>query len=170
MNKKRLLKLADYMEKVEARRYNQNAWLTTRNDGSMTEEEVTLRKRAGSDKIIVTVKEGACGTAACLLGNAVAAVPEAKLRFYTDEGEIEREKDGSFTVDAVGIIMFTKDGRELRDYEAGAEAFGIDRSQAHVIFGLKDDYVTRNFYDGDFTPGNVAARIRKFAETGSLNA
>lgn len=166
MFKKRLLKLAAYMEKVQPKQYRQDAWLTAEDyDAPMTDELLTLRKRPGTNKIIVTVKEGACGTAACVLGNAVAAVPEAKLRFYTDNSEIDREKDGTFSVEAVGIITFTKDGRELQNFEAGAEAFGISFDHASILFGIQGDFRTSVFYGKDFTPANVAACLRKYVES-----
>jgi hypothetical protein len=165
MHKKRLLKLADYMEKVEADKYRQDTWF----DGVLDQNEAELKPiKGGGNRQRVVIKEGVCGTSACVLGHAVAAVPEARLFWYAGASEIDFDHEG-FVINGLGIAKTVK-GRLEVGFEAAAGAFDIPVEHAGIMFAqlCKD---TCDFYGTDYwneqdhpTPGQVAVALRKYVE------
>jgi hypothetical protein len=168
MKKQRILKLAAYMERVKPENYSQDTWASYGGSGSLTQEQCsldTILDNPGTVK--VKVKEGACGTTACVFGHAVAALPEAKLMFYANSGEdVYPGENGTFEVHDVGVMVI-KDGEVFRNFDAAVEALGIPRPHAELLFGA--DRYTFQFYGEDATPQMVAARLRQYAQTGGVS-
>jgi hypothetical protein len=165
MNTERLLRLADYMERVDPRNYNQSTWL----DG--TEEDVCPAPTEFDPGRLV-IREGACGTTMCVLGHAVAAIPDAKLWF-----------SGSV---AWAVVQYRdpNTGEIFDGMEAARHVFDLPEGHAVVLFGADDDPVTYAFYTGqaynydkgenDFhdlvTPTTVAQTLRQYVETDGRTA
>lgn len=147
-----LLKLADIMERRPKDGYYQGAWINFKGEyAAPTEEEVELRPvfktRADMDRndpFFVNIKEGACGSAMCVLGTAcVDMAEETGLSFFTDHlPKINGVRLASSIQPAI-----RKGNRLLLNWEAGAEAFGIPVLHARILFG-SDDLATTMFYTG----------------------
>lgn len=167
MFKRRLLKLADYMEKVSGDRYRQDMWQS----GDLDDRNAELgRKLPHLDTRRVTIKEGACGTTACVFGHAVAAVPEAKLFWAAESWAIDLNDDGTFTVDDLDVAIYDK-GKVLTDFSAAMVAFDIPHEHASVMFGgdTGPRSATARFY-GEFTPAAVATALRNYVATNGASA
>jgi hypothetical protein len=162
MHKKRLLKLAAYMETLEPKKYNQGRWFK----GVVNEKVATLgrvvKDTYGDEFVPIKPKEGFCGAAACVLGHAPFAVPEAKLFLGTKPDYTDSTKTG---FEAEHLEVYVKSGGEIfQAHKAGSVAFGIPVHHADCMFGGVCQKDTIRFY-GKFTPKHVAAALRKYVET-----
>lgn len=150
-----ILKLADVMEKRPTGGYVQGAWLDYGGDHylNVTSEVAEFKpvfktKTAKNDPHVITIKEGACGSAMCVLGTAAVDMQEETgLTFIASLLEEDYEKP-NVTV-AYGIEpALLKGGTLLRNWDAGAEAFGIPYDHSRVLFGSDNDTPTIMFYCG----------------------
>lgn len=167
MKKALMLALADHMEEVarneeerKTRLYSQATWL----GGDLDQDTVALGDGFENGALRrVAVKEGACGTTACVLGHGVA-VEGTGLFFYADEADILKRVDGNYEVGEVGVGFEGEDGF-VYEYEAAAVAFDIPLSHAEVMFGWPGHGRTAEFYNHRFNSRNVAERLRAYVES-----
>lgn len=176
MNTERLLRLADRMDLVPPRKYDQNAF---------HEGEVSSRKVAfspfqptnpnGHDYIAVLPKEGFCGSSACVLGQA-AFEKDMGVFAYVDADSIEsvagRRQSGDLMIGAID-----NQGQLVTDeYQAASIAFDIPYAHASMLFGGTGTDETRHFYTGKFawdewvSPKVVAAKLRAYVVSGGQTA
>lgn len=170
MNKERLLAMASYMEQLPPDKYDQDSWLTGLEASAIS---VDMRGR-------VTLKEGFCGTAACVLGHA-PAVPELKDQglyirlvesMYSGAAGIRNEETGRiFRPTSARICAIDKDGSEQEGFNAGSTFFDITQDDAEIIFGATT-FATLDFYSGDpltpddqLEPWMVATALREYVAT-----
>jgi hypothetical protein len=172
MHSERLLRLADYMERVDPRNYNQRAWL------AWTKADSVERTPTDNSPDEIVIKEGACGTTRCVLGHAVVAIPEAQLWF----------QHPTSSSDSVMIAVRDPETDELHyDYDAAAFVFDISEDHASVLFGSHAHDDTYRFYadrlpsgytyaagEIEFhklvTPATVARKLREYVETDGASA
>lgn len=167
MKKTLMLALADHMEDVarqeeerKTRLYSQATWL----GGDVNQDTVALGDEIEKGALRrVNIKEGACGTTACVLGHGVA-VEGTGLFFYADEAYIYRRDDDTYEIDEVGV-GFKGEGGFLYEYEAAAVAFDIPLTHAEVMFGWPGGGLTAEFYNDSFNARNVAERLRAYVES-----
>lgn len=164
MNRERLLKLADYMAGVDPRNYYQGLWL-----GRLNENDYDIVNPDWERRIVI--HDGVCGTTMCVLGHAVAAIPEAGLWFKCVRHGVTH------------VMHLDPETRIVSSNLAAArEVFGIPESHAQVLFGTEESPRTYMFYTGhrlrvrrrDFhelvTPTTVAMKLREYVETDGLSA
>ena len=167
MKKTLMLALADHMEDVarreeesKTRLYSQATWL----GGDLDQDTVALGDGFENGALRhVAVKEGACGTTACVLGHGVS-LEGTGLFFYVEDADIFRREDGNYEINEVGVGFQGEDGF-LYEYEAAAVAFDIPRAHAEVIFGWPGYAPTAKFYNHSFNSQNVAERLRAYVES-----
>lgn len=154
---KRMAKLANHMSQVIEQTYDQNSW----GKGNMKKID-SFSPYQGVGQIEVD-----CQTQACVLGHATNVFPEFGLRAYYDDEQCEQ-------LNGVGQAVFKENGKwkfispDFDKYDEECEAFsnkavqdffGINRDQAHRLFGPNS---TR---DGcplpKMTPKEKAAQIRQ---------
>lgn len=162
MNRERLLRLADHMERVDPQNYDQGSWLEV-------EPGAISPAPSEFDHGRLIVREGACGTTMCVLGHAVAAVPDAELWFAGEHFPF-------------WVVIRNRDphtGLVFEGFRAARHAFDLPEDHAPVLFGGTDEPSTYIFYTGqaydydkgenDFrdlvTPTTVAAALRRYVET-----
>lgn len=161
----RILKLADYMESIRPESYNQDAWFGKDGDWhNLSKDLFNIGEAVDDIRRQVTIAENACGTTMCVLGHAVAAIPEAGLIFVFEDRY--QNQDTVFRVDVVGPD--TKDGGYTFGPSAGAFALDIPYSHAEVLFGSSQEDDTIEFY-GKFDNQVVAAKLREYVETAGAN-
>lgn len=152
----RLLKLADYLEKLPRGAIKMDAWLT---DNKVGDNYTTLERLNG----LAEVKKGrkvklkaapveevrGCGFAACAVGWA-CTIPEFRKAGLRLEAKQESKHDS--------FAMWPK-YNGLKGFEAAAKFFGIEPETAEYLF------------DGDSfgwsakpRPSSVARRLRKVVE------
>jgi hypothetical protein len=172
MNKKRILKLADYMEKLDAAKYDQGSWFEGRVNIDAL-HVTTLRSNSNFKK--VSIPEGACGTTACVLGHAIAAIPEAKL-FWSmskwEADEVAALKEDGWTDTSLDLdVALVKDGGVKFGFEAAQAALDIPFRHAMVMFGgdVGPQGMSRRFY-GELTPAAVAKALRNYVATNGQSA
>jgi hypothetical protein len=156
MNRERLLKLAQHMERVDPKNYYQGLWL-----GGLEENDYTVE---GEENRRIVIREGSCGTTMCVLGHAVVALPDAGLWFYCIRHGITH-------------VMHRDPETEIvtANFAAAREAFDIPEEHARVLFGGPETPTTYLFYAdrhgtmSDFhtqvTPSTVAKKLREYVET-----
>lgn len=155
INKERLLRLASRMEKVKAEHFDIGTWYDPRK--VMGFDDLAEKAEFSEDKILL--REGFCGSVACVLGHA-ALIPE-----FNNQGlgiKVEKGSEGMYPT-----IVY--DGRQ--NTNAGAEFFGLSYMQASLLFGVGGRW--REFYTGawkEITPQHVAAALRRFVETDGESA
>ena len=170
MNKDRLLALADYMDKVKADTYDQDSFFDFSNH-SLTKDDITLVKGVvggHSDNSVhkITLREGFCGTTACVLGHA-AFVPGTTLSAFIRGWDLDEGGKPGDDVDAdVGFI--DANGQVITGMAAGVHEFGIPRDHCEVMFSDSGEENTRAFYGAEddwVSPQQVAAAIRNYVAT-----
>jgi hypothetical protein len=143
MNKERLLKLADFLEKVHPSNFNWDNWYSRRLDskGAPTKPR--------------------CGTMACALGWA-ALMPEFKAEGLKikESGEdaawlasLPERVRGQVELD--GQVVY---GRMKNPFRIASKFFGITDSRAQAIFG------GARWGEPSDDPKYVACKIRKFVK------
>jgi hypothetical protein len=167
MNKLGLLALADHMEALDPERYDQDIWFT----GDLDENNAVLGEEFadGIDwhaRRRVTIKEGACNTVACVLGNATS-VPGLGLFLGVPSKYLDVGGAGEFLINDVNVC-FVKDGELHMNGHAGVLAFDIPTEHADVLFGTTDESETLEFY-GAIDTKSVAAKLREYVETDGAN-
>lgn len=169
MNKERLERLASYLEETQARKdredalaasfnYSQNYWLDLQGPVNSDAVQLTpvVTPRFGKQQKVV-IKEGACGTAACVFGHA-AFVPEfqeAGLSFRT--GWARERADGKTEIGAILVVYENPEGPDPKDdfyggvYDgvpAASRFFDIPEEDAYVLFSSTGNGPTFCFYTG----------------------
>lgn len=164
MNKQRLLRLADMIEKVSPDKYRQRTWLSAdpRNTDSWKFELVHERR---------VLKEGFCGSAACVLGHAAMDEEFRKeglvhYRFGGGDCSVGLITEGSFVDDPIIAAM---------------QFFDIDEASAMTLFDGGEDLFHDSgsplgFYSyyveeggRKVKPRHVGKAIREFVETDGGN-
>lgn len=138
MNKKRLLKLADFLETVPRRAFNIDSW-----------QSGTPDKPEGD-------RPGECGFAGCAVGWAVHQKMFRGLHFGDTNKRVP--ESSVFPGDAQNSydIYFSEKGAAQKEgYDAAAHVFGLDGYDTRFLF-------SPNEYSDNPTPKQVAKRIRKF--------
>jgi hypothetical protein len=159
MRKDLLLKVADHMDSVDPKNYNQRSWFAPSGD------KISFDPNAKSKidpyyQAVCAPPEGFCNSASCVLGHA-ASVEGTDLKIYGYAA------GNHFIVEHVD-----EHGKATLDFRAAAKAFDIPQSHANVLFGPPSHPPTYRFYTGktewsdDFkdhvTPSIVAKRIRSY--------
>lgn len=129
-------------------KYNQGTWF----EGveNLPEDAIELKTpKQFSNYVPAIIKEGACGTAACVLGHA-ALIPEFQkkgLTFGVYDWNIDSYDK---VVGSNMLILYNKRGApDMKEgMQAGAEFFGIPIEHARVLFGAHDHVDTIMFYTG----------------------
>ena len=138
MNKEKLLKLADHMEKsVSQEQYNQNYWFGG--------EDLVVETIDGVETVVF--REGFCGTAGCIVGHACAieAFVEDGLRIVKDPSGWQ------------WVPMY----KGITGFDAASLFFDIPVNHVEVLFGDECSYAA-DFYNENFTTQNVAHRLRDY--------
>lgn len=156
MNKQRLLRLCERLDKVNPDHFDIGTWYRK---GSQQ-----VKKLSSDGKIL---DEGFCGSNACVLGTA------ALIKDFNKEGLYIRLIGGYD-----GHVVYDKDGVYKTDAEAGALFFDIPEQDARFLFYTPDeidfDFAclcannVRSFYDPSrriIAPEMVAKRLREYVET-----
>lgn len=132
--KRRLLKLADFLEKLPKEKFDYGVWAEDQTHSGKCDSRMT-----------------ACGTAGCALGWACTIPSFRRLGVRLD-------------VSTTGNCAYpvTVNGRGKPDYGATEVAqllFGLNPNEANYLFyeGTSSNYYLHS-------PKNVAKKIRKFAE------
>jgi hypothetical protein len=169
MNKERLLLLADHMEKVRPENYDQN--VVIEGDIDTFEDADEEYKSGYYEYRPLKLKEGFCGTTACVMGHApfVPEFADLGMRIYASRSKTYA--DAQFDVGGI-VLLRASAPRPLYDFDAAREFFDLTYEQSNVLFSSADEGETRAFYtgsfDGDFTevtPQIVAQKLREFVAT-----
>lgn len=163
MNAERILAMADYMERLDdPKTYYQGAWMSRADEPDET--EVPLDAIVVEDKEHdgywrkVTINEGACSTAMCVLGHGVTALPDAGLFFAMGKGMVEySQENGRYELDDVTVAIDLGD-MTATGFSAGKIAFDIPYQHASILFGGSSDRLTNAFYT-DRTRDEVWPRL-----------
>lgn len=179
-----LMKLADIMETRPDASYDQGSWFKNETLDWLSEDKGFVFEPfdQGWRGARVVVKEGACGSAACVLGTACLEMSEETgLSFIT--GPL-RELAETGVRYASALVPSFDDGAKLhKEWRAGAAAFDIPIEHSFILFGSKYDIPTIMFYcDVDrceawqianqelfnvlVTPKLVAKRLREYVLNG----
>lgn len=147
MHKRRLLKLAD--------------WLEAQADARKPDFQFNLRMFGRFAK---TAAPLTCGTTACALGGAALAglFKRQGLSFQIDTSYIWRHHDEH----NIHVIHTDQNGRRSLNFNAAQKLFGITKQEALHLFcpGEQHTGVT----DGKRGARNVAKMIREFVEAGGV--
>jgi hypothetical protein len=151
MNKERLLRLADRLDKVKTKHFYFGQWFETPDKYERKIERRTLARIKNGFKLM---DEGFCGSIACVLGHA------ALINEFRDKGLNIFFPTTDATVGSVRYKGHSNDA-------AGAEFFDIPRKHAASMFLPTD--ATLIFYEAkdtnNITPKKAAKAIRKYVET-----
>lgn len=196
MNKERILRLASRLEKVNPEHFDIRNWWanSTRNEV----EEVTIVDHPAYNSITrnkkLIVKEGFCGSTACVLGHAalikefnqeglyikINDEPCYRLKDITGKGyhqyllqyEYEKavkERQEQYEMISYGSIVYITDDNIYYDTEAGSKFFDLTYEEARYLFYAGGVSISRLFYGAEenqeITPDMVATALRKFVET-----
>lgn len=137
MNRRRLLKLATFLDTIPLKKFNFDII------ASVGEKPMMEALKAGNRK---------CGTVGCAIGWLPAAFPRSFK--WDDPGTVYPH------------VRLTRDGI-VADFEAAALFFGISRDDASWLFvpnNWSDRYERHNGLAGSASPRAVAAHIRKFVK------
>jgi hypothetical protein len=180
MNKERLLRLADHMDKVKPKQYWQDTYFET--DGPVTSRKFEFENlvTAGGHKVFV--KEGFCNSTGCVLGHA-ASMKDMGVFLYLDAGDmttINGRRGTRYTPQVRAIDPKTGNVVDGAG-EHGAKAFGISVEHFDVLFDPSNEPRTYFFYVGrerdvddeadlswdevfhkEVTPQVVAQRLREY--------
>lgn len=163
MNKERLLRLADHLDKVKPEKFDITHWVTNE-----INPDLVLKSTKEDRELSI---EGFCGTVACVLGHA-AFIPEFRKAGLTVYNEALDPSVGF-----CGTIVYNPDQvriNRIDDLEefptdglAGEAFFELTSNQAYYLFGLVDR--AAEFYGREeleqVTSKDAARTIRQFAET-----
>lgn len=139
MNAKRLLKLADFLEKLPKEKFDYGVVVC--GDGTLPNKELT------------------CGSVGCAIGWTPVALPKAAEYCGKTKGYSQTYYD----VRPKGAV-----GRGWSHAQAGAEIFGIDRRDALALFTPGSQWrINEEDLGSDATPKQVAALIRRFVKKNS---
>lgn len=130
MQKKRLLKLADFLETVPEQKFSLATWV----------QSMPTKPEARA--------EGSCGFAGCAIGWAVHAKLFRGLSFVEEEDQKYVNRGPSY--------------KGLSDFPAVNHLFDISTNDSFSLF------IDTAYPGWSATPKQVADRIRKFVETGSI--
>lgn len=178
MNKERLLRLASRMEKVKPEHFDIRNWSTVgafdpygAQGSNATGAYGQVKKlpdyveytEKGQRKVLL--REGFCGSTACVLGQA------ALIREFNEQGlYIDLTGDGINTQGgAAGIVYIDENGNEFFGQIAGEKFFDLTGVEASILFYAYGSDITAKFYgaehSGRITPQQVATALRRFVET-----
>ncbi len=117
----------------------------------------------------VVLKEGYCGTVACVAGHATSnkELREQGLHMLMIYDSRDIDINGAYSPEDFGVAILNEDGEVIDEGTSALAAFfGIDFREAHIMFGAGRDAI--HFYTGDGdsyeqpTPEQVAKRIRQY--------
>jgi len=151
MNKRRLLKLAEFLEKLPRKRFNYRRWVGGDWGGA---------------------KDLSCGTNACALGWAttIPTLRRAGLRLEPYASNASKTWGGGY----VTLAQPTQRFRSLRSYgigesiAAGAVAFDLTDVESMFLFSPFSRWSPPVVPHGNATPKQVARHICKFVERGGM--
>lgn len=166
-----LLRLADIMEATPEKAYDQDVPVEYRGEdadgwrdgGEVVEKtcDTALRdENTGWETRQVILKEGFCGTAACVMGTAALNMGDVGLGLW--------RLPYSYGDEAPAVGLTLNEGSVTTNWDIiGEKLFGMTPEESGVAFDV-DCGSTREFYGGDarssLTPKQVAKGLRAFAE------
>lgn len=149
MNKERLLKLADRLEKIPEVKFDLRDWI----DDDINPDLVEKHTNEFGDVAL----EGFCGTVACVLGHA-AFVPEFR--------------ELGLTANIYQGVVYCPDGikhNAKTNLDAGMKFFDLSYQHAAVIFAtMGGNGITPIFYgkpEYEVKPVDAANALRRYVET-----
>lgn len=189
MNKERLLRLAARMEKVKEEHFDISSWssigafdplgyqsFATSGIVKPLPDYVEYTEK-GERKVLL--REGFCGSTACVLGQAGLIKEFNKEGLYIDvTGDGKNTREGAATV----TYFDPESGTTYFGDDAGMAFFDLTGRDARLLFYTGDEDRTTRFYYGDdpenpvheegdpITPQMVAKALRKFVETDGASA
>ena len=154
MQRKRLLKLAEFLQNMPRRcyrRFNMKAWgrRIPQPGTAITKGYLDLDALFPHDTHSIAVDE--CGTAGCALGWATAVFPALSLEFYRSE------------YDATVVYNHPTLGK-LESTDAAKAFFGLDESETEYLFYPTSYPMKWKRQENGITPKQVAQRIRGLVE------
>lgn len=167
MNKERLLRLADRMDKVKPEHFDIRSWSSILTDDGTIPDYVTFEHK-GDRKVLL--REGFCGSTACVLGQAALIKEFNNDGLYIDlNGDGRQARTGHATV-----VYFDGENNHFGQF-AGQKFFDIPLRDASLLFFTKEENITTAFYlnniekteydHHEIEPKHVAAALRRYVET-----
>lgn len=168
------------MDKVKDEHFNITSWssIGALDYGGSLPDYVQYEER-GKNKVLL--REGFCGSTACVLGQA------GLIKEFNEQGlYIELSGSGRNSAFGMATMLYVEPETDVEytGVYAGQRFFDLPMSVAELLFYVNDEEATVNFYLGgardgvryreedadSITPKHVAAALRKLVETDGASA
>ena len=171
----RLERLADRLEKVKRSHFDISTWYEAPSKKIAKIEKTKSLKYnfgGGFGKREVLIREGFCGSVACVLGHAALIDDFNDKGLYVDVTEaiddVKYYKGGKSIELTADVVYKDRDGIHY-GAEAGIRFFGLPKVHAYIMFFYNAPLECCQFYGVDMedqiTPKKVAKALRKYIET-----